>query len=229
MQTQYDIAKLVHVTKIYSRSGVDTTAIREISFEARASELILLLGPSGSGKTTMLTILAGLQKPTRGEVYLFGRQLKEFSTNELQKIRARRMGFIFQTFCLLDSLNVLDNIMLVMKFAGINRDEAQKRAIDFLERLEIKHLLKAFPDTLSQGEKQRVAVVRALAAGAELIIADEPTGSLATRQGMQIVDFLQMTCKTEGRCVVIASHDERISRYADRKLYLHDGKLDGGD
>lgn len=225
MQETNWFSKLADVTKIYPRAGGETTALNHVSFEACASELILLLGPSGSGKTTMLTIMAGLQGPSSGEVFLFGRRLQEFSAKNLQQIRASRMGFIFQTFCLLDSINVLENVMLVMKFAGIHKDLARQRAIEFLDRLEIKHLMYVSPVTLSQGEKQRVAVARALVTGAELLIADEPTGSLATQQGMQIVDLLSRSCKTEGRCVIIASHDERISKYADRVLHLRDGIL----
>jgi len=223
MPETIQIAELVNVTKIYSRSGGETTALSEVSVKVCPSELVLLLGPSGSGKTTMLTIMAGLQKPTAGNVFLFGKRLQEFSKPELQQIRANRIGFIFQTFCLIDSLSVLDNVLLVMKFAGFAKDEALQRAVEFFERLEIKHLMRAFPQTLSQGEKQRVAVARALATGAELIIADEPTGSLATQQGMLIVDFLRKSCQSEGRCVVIASHDERISNFADRVLHLRDG------
>ncbi len=226
MQETSHLSRLIDVTKVYSRKGGDTTALHQVSFEAYSSELVLLLGPSGSGKTTMLTIMAGLQKPTFGEVYLFGKHLEQFTIKELQQVRASRIGFIFQTFCLLDSLNVIDNVLLVLRFAQISKAEAQQRAVEFLERLGIKHLMKAFPATLSQGEKQRVAVARALVTGAGLIIADEPTGSLATQQGMQIVDFLHSSCKTEGRCVVIASHDERIAKYADRVFNLRDGILE---
>jgi putative ABC transport system ATP-binding protein len=226
MQETNWFTKLEDVTKIYPRSGGETTALHHISFEAFSSELILLLGPSGSGKTTMLTIMAGLQRPTSGEVFLFGRRLQEFTAKNLQQIRASRVGFIFQTFCLLDSINVIENVLLAMKFAGIPRDLARPKAIEFLDRLEIKHLMNVSPVTLSQGEKQRVAVARALVTGAELLIADEPTGSLATQQGMQIVDFLSKSCKTESRCVIIASHDERISKYADRVLHLRDGILE---
>lgn len=223
------ITKLKDVTKIYPRSGGETIALNNASFEAFSSELVLLLGPSGSGKTTMLTVMAGLQRPTSGEVYLFGSQLLDYSSKSLQQIRASRMGFIFQTFCLLESISVLDNVMLVLKFAGNPRDLARQKAIEFLDRLGIKHLMDVSPVTLSQGEKQRVAVARALVTGAELIIADEPTGSLATQQGMQIMDFLSHSCKTEGRCVVIASHDERISKYADKVMHLRDGNLEKGN
>lgn len=220
-----NIVELDNVTKVYSRANGETIALRDAFFSVCPSELVLLLGPSGSGKTTMLTIMAGLQKPTTGNVFLFGKQVQQFSQTELQCTRASRIGFIFQTFCLLDSLNVLDNILLVMRFAGFAKDEAHRRAIEFLDRLGIKHLSKAFPKTLSQGEKQRVAVARALVTGAELIIADEPTGSLSSDQGMLIVEFLRNSCINEGRCAVIASHDERISKFASRVLKLRDGIL----
>jgi ABC-type lipoprotein export system ATPase subunit len=224
MQTNLFV-RLSDVSKIYSRSGVETIAIRHVTFQACAGELILLLGPSGSGKTTLLTILAGLQKPSEGEVSIFGRNVIDYSQRDLQKLRAQHIGFIFQTFYLLDSLSVIDNIMMVMKFAGLSGVEANKRALDFLDRFGIKKLIHAFPKTLSQGEKQRVAVARALANGAELILADEPTGSLSTQQGMSIIQFLKDAVKLEGRCVVIASHDERIRPFADRILNLRDGEL----
>ncbi len=221
------IARLVNVTKVYNGAGKETAALKDVSFQACAGEMVLLLGPSGSGKTTLLTLLAGLQQPSAGEVCIYGQKVNEYSSRELQKLRANRIGFIFQTFYLLDSLTVLDNVLLVMKFAGVGKKEAQSRALHFLDRFDVKQLVHAYPKTLSQGEKQRVAVARALANGAEFIIADEPTGSLATNQGMTIVRFLKESVKTENRCVVIASHDERIAEYADRVLYLQDGEIRG--
>jgi putative ABC transport system ATP-binding protein len=226
MKMQTDLlARLSDVSKKYDRSGVETGALQHVSFQARAGEMVLLLGPSGSGKTTFLTILAGLQKPTAGDVYIFGGNVVDHSQRDLQKLRAQRIGFIFQTFNLLDSLSVIENIMMVMKFAGVSKMEAFTRANKFLDRFGIRHLANAFPKTLSQGEKQRVAVARALANGAELILADEPTGSLSTQQGMTIVQFLRDAVKQEGRCVVIASHDERIKPFADRVLDIRDGEL----
>ena len=220
-----EVVSLVDVTKSYGCYGRETVALKNVSFRAHAGELILILGPSGSGKTTLLTLLAGLQSPTEGLVYIFGRLVNEYSSRELQRLRAVRIGFIFQTFNLIDSLAVLDNVMLVMKFGGLRGKEAYTRAMDFLDRFEMKQLSKASPRTLSQGEKQRVAVARALANGAPLIIADEPTGSLATKQGMGIVGLLKNSVNQENRCVIIASHDERIADYADRVLYLGDGIL----
>ena len=219
------VVELVDVTKIYGSGGRETAALRNVTLQAGAGELILLLGPSGSGKTTLLTLMAGLQCPTAGDVYIFGRTVTEYTAQELQILRAVRMGFVFQTFNLIESLTVLENVMLVMKFAGVNRKKAQSLAVDFLERFEVKHRITAHPHTLSQGEKQRVAVARALANGAPFIIADEPTGSLATKQGMDIVELLRNSVETENRCVVIASHDERIADYAHRTFYLDDGLL----
>jgi putative ABC transport system ATP-binding protein len=218
-------AELVEVTKIFSRSGNETMALNKVSFKAERGELVLFLGPSGSGKTTLLTLLAGLQEPSSGEVYIFGKRVQDYSPSSLQKIRASQMGFIFQTFCLLDSLRVIDNVTLVMKFAGIPEKSARRHAAECLERFGIGHLSNACPGKLSQGEKQRVAVARAIANGSKMILADEPTGSLATEQGMAIIEFLYDSVKNDGISVVITSHDDRISKYADRVLHLRDGIL----
>ncbi len=219
------IAQLVNVTKTYEGPHGGTTALKNVSFTASTGEMILLLGPSGSGKTTFLTLLAGLQSPTSGEVYLFGRPTKEYSRKELQSIRASKLGFIFQTFYLLDSLTVIQNVMMVKRFAGAGKEEAKNASMEQLMRFGVENLANTFPSRISQGEKQRVAISRALVNGAELIIADEPTGSLASKQGMEIVDFLKKISSHENRCIVIASHDERIVQHADRVLYLTDGEL----
>jgi ABC-type lipoprotein export system ATPase subunit len=219
------IARLVDVTKKYEGAHGGTVALKDISFSAGPGEMILLLGPSGSGKTTFLTILAGLQRQTSGDAYLFNKKTDEYTRKEMQTLRALKLGFIFQTFCLLDSLTVIQNVIMAGRFAGTSREEAKRRAKEYLQKFDITHLSDSFPSQISQGEKQRVAIARALVNGAELIIADEPTGSLATKQGMEIVEFLKQSSLDDNRCVVIASHDERIIKYADRVLYLSDGEL----
>ncbi|KPL24664.1 MAG: hypothetical protein AMS23_05510 [Bacteroides sp. SM1_62] len=223
--THIEIAVMSDVTKIYNGGRYWVPALKNVSFRARKGEMVLILGPSGSGKTTFLTLLAGLQKPSRGDVYLFGKNINSCTAGELQTIRAKRIGFIFQSFYLIDSLNVLENVTLVMKFAGLHREVSKSRAISYLKRFGVEPFAKSSPRFLSQGEKQRVAVARALACEAPLIIADEPTGSLATGQGMEIVRFIHESVKSENRCAVITSHDERISRFADRVIRLRDGEL----
>lgn len=220
-----EIAKMTGVTKLFGKPGSETVALRNVDFAIHAGELVLLLGPSGSGKTTFLTILAGFQKPTTGQVYLFGKDLCDYSPSVLQKLRACNIGFIFQTFNLISSLNVSENIMLVTRYAGIDKPEASRLINGLLNRFEIGHLKASNPATLSQGEKQRVAVIRALISGAELIIADEPTGSLSTKQGNEIVAILRECVDRENRAVIMVSHDERLKAFANRTLYLHDGNL----
>jgi len=219
------ITRLVDVTKSYEGQNSGTPAIANVSFTASPGEIVLFLGPSGSGKTTLLTLMAGFRKPTSGEVYLFGKKIYEYSQKQLQAVRAFRLGFIFQTFYLIDSLTVLQNVMLMKRFTGADTNEARHASLEYLRRFNVDHLAGSFPTKISHGERQRVAISRALINGAELIIADEPTGSLASKQGLEIIDFLKKCSHEENRCVIITSHDERIIRYADRVLYLADGKL----
>jgi ABC-type lipoprotein export system ATPase subunit len=219
------VVRLQSVSKAYGAAGRETKALRAVSLEAHRGELLLLMGPSGSGKTTLLTIVAGLQRPTAGSVELFGRGVSDYSPRDLQWLRAGRIGFVFQTFHLIDSLTVLENVALVMRFARVGGRGARRRARRLLGTLGIGHLEGARPPTLSQGERQRVAIARALANGAELILADEPTASLSSAQGLEVVRLLHEQAKTSGRCVIVVSHDERITRYADRVLHLEDGRL----
>jgi putative ABC transport system ATP-binding protein len=219
------VASLDRVTKIFGTNEHKTTAVQEVSFRAFSGELILLLGPSGSGKTTLLTLIAGLSKPTAGNILLFGKNIEQYSARELQQIRAKKIGFIFQTFLLIDSLTALENVEMVLRFSGKRRMERRKRARELLRQFQIEHLAGKFPRTLSQGEKQRVAIARAIANDAELIIADEPTGSLETKQGFDIIQLLHSHAKEQNKCVIVASHDLRLAEFADRILRLEDGKI----
>lgn len=219
------VVQLDNVSKIFGSNEHRTSAVKQVSLNINTGVLLLLLGPSGSGKTTLLTMIAGLLKPTSGTVSLFGKNIESYSAKELQQLRARKIGFIFQTFLLIDSLTVLENVAVVLRFTGKSKSEARHQAMRLLQQLNIEHLAQKFPRTLSQGEKQRVAVARAIANSAELIIADEPTGSLESKQGFDIIKLLQTYSKEQNRCVVIASHDLRIVDFADRILKLEDGTL----
>jgi len=223
--TSPPVAATHRVFKVYGSTGHRTTALNDVSVEAGAGELVLLLGPSGSGKTTLLTVIAGLEKPTTGDVTLFGKNVADYAPSQLQKLRAGNIGFVFQTFHLIDALTVLDNVLLVTRFNRQPRRAAKERALGLLTRFGVEGLAGAYPHTLSQGEKQRVAVARALVNEARLVIADEPTASLASQQGFEIVRLLRAFATDENRCVVVASHDERIAEFSDRVLRLGDGTL----
>lgn len=224
-QAHRPVAQLIGVSKILGGANREMAVLDEVSFAAYPGELVLLLGPSGSGKSTFLTILAGLQPPASGEVRLWGHDVQTYSLSALQKLRAAHIGFVFQTFHLIDALNAVENILLVMQFVDRKGKEARAQAVHLLEQCGVGYLEKSTPRTMSQGEKQRVAVARALANNARLIIADEPTGSLSSEQGMQIIQLLKQEVVQRKRCVIIASHDQRIAAYADRVLHIQDGKV----
>lgn len=224
-ETPGPVIRLEKATKIFNGSGHPTTAVREVSFEARRGEMVLLLGPSGSGKTTLLTLIAGLTKPTSGRISLFGKSVEEYSAAELQALRAERIGFVFQTFLLIDSLTATENIEIILRFTGKRRVDRAGKTRALLAELGIEHLADRFPRAMSQGEKQRVAIARAIANDAELLIADEPTGSLETRQAIDIVTLLHGQAKTRNATVIVASHDLRLKEFADRTLRLKDGTM----
>ncbi len=219
------LVELNKITKIFENNGVKTAAVDQVSFQAYPGELLLLLGPSGSGKTTLLTLIAGLAKPTAGNVSLFGMNIRLYSTRELQKLRAARIGFIFQTFLLIDSLTVLENVGVVLRFIGKSKKEAHKQAMNLLKNFHIDHLANKFPACLSQGEKQRVAIARAIANDTQLILADKPTGSLESKQGLNIIKLLNHLAKEKNKCVIVSTHDLRLIQHADRIIHLEDGKI----
>lgn len=225
MKLTSPVVHLESVSKQFGNTSPPTVGVKDVSLQALAGELLLLLGPSGSGKTTLLTLMAGLSRPTSGIVRLFGRDLESYTTVDLQRIRATRIGFVFQTFQLIDSLTVAENVHILLTFSGWKKAKARRRTAELLDRLHIGHLAAKFPPTLSQGEKQRVAIARAVANDAGLIIADEPTASLDLKQGLDIIHLLREYASQGSRCVVVASHDMRIVECADRVLRIEDGVL----
>jgi putative ABC transport system ATP-binding protein len=219
------VISLDDVTKAFGEHGRETTALRGVTLAAHRGQLVLLLGPSGSGKTTLLTLAAGLSRPTSGTVRLFGRRVDEYGAAELQRLRAAKIGFIFQTFLLLDSLTAQENVAMVLHFNGDSERDRRSRSLDLLNRFGVGYLARQFPRTMSQGEKQRVAVARAMANRAELVLADEPTGSLESRQGFGVIRLLHEQARQRSSCVLVASHDLRLTEFADRTFRLEDGML----
>ena len=222
---------VVDVRGVSKRFGADgggaptTTALRAVTMRADAGEMVLLAGPSGSGKTTLLTVMAGLVAPSEGSVSLFGRALSDHGPGDLQRLRATRMGFVFQTFLLLDGLTALENVALVLGFSGSSRADARRRAQECLAEQGVERLARRHPATMSPGERQRVALARALANEPALVLCDEPTASLESAEGMLVIEALRRYARERDGCVVVASHDLRLARAADRVLRLRDGAV----
>ena len=216
-----NITRLEQVVKNFSATPV----IRGVSLEGRSGELILLLGPSGSGKTTILTLCAGLLAPSSGTVFLYDRNIESYRNGQLQRLRSENIGFVFQNFNLIEALTVRENVMMPMRFLGVKKRKALTEADRLLSVLGIRDLAGRSPAVLSQGEKQRVAIARALANNPGLILADEPTANLESSQGMEVIRILHRCAESEDRCVLVASHDLRLKQFADRVIYVNDGRI----
>jgi putative ABC transport system ATP-binding protein len=219
------VARLRDVSKRYHSAGRDGAGVHGISFDVAEGELLLLLGPSGSGKTTILTLMAGLLAPTEGMVAVEGRALAELSPAELQQLRARRIGVVFQSFNLLEPLTIVENLQIALAFAGRRGAGASRRAMDLLGEFGITHLAREHPSCLSQGEQQRAAIARAVACDPALILADEPTASLDSGNGLHVIELLRRYASRGNRAVVVATHDLRLTECADRVFRLQDGEM----
>lgn len=230
-----NIVLLENVSKIYKNGNNNAAGLFNVSFKADRGELVLILGPSGSGKTTLLTLIAGLLEPTNGKILLFNTEIQSYTKKELQNLRAGKIGFIFQNFLLIDSLTASQNIELVLKFASNNpsyrkrtfvaKKDSKEYALQLLQSFGIEYLAGKYPTSMSQGEKQRVAVARSIANNADLILADEPTASLSADQGIIIIQLLHSFAKEQNKCVIVVSHDHRLEKYSDRIIVIEDGRI----
>jgi putative ABC transport system ATP-binding protein len=219
---------LVQVHGLWKVFGEDETrveAVRELDLELARGEIVLVMGPSGSGKTTLLSMLGGLLRPTRGEIWVDGVDIARLSERELPSFRAHRFGFIFQDFNLLASLAAEENVEVALNLAGSRGTNAGARARQLLSDLGLGARLDFAADQLSGGEKQRVAVARAIANRPQLILADEPTANLDSQRGQETMRLLRRLANDEGATVLIVSHDERLREVADRVLWLEDGRF----
>ena len=213
------------VTKRFGSGDTEVVAVREVSLEVEPGEVVLIMGPSGSGKTTLLLMLGGLLKPTEGTIRLNGLELSALSESKLPDVRLRNFGFIFQDFNLLSALNVQDNVSIAAELTGVGRKRAREKAASLLTELGLRHRLRFPPEKLSGGEKQRVAIGRALINDPALILADEPTANLDSSHGHDTMRLLRDIAKKQGRTVIIVSHDQRIREMADTVLWLEDGRF----
>ncbi len=214
-----------NLTKIYGKGAAAVTALDYVNITIKESEFVAVMGPSGCGKSTLLHLLGGLDKPTGGEIVIAGHNLGNLSDDKLTELRRRKIGFVFQFFNLIPVLSAVENTALPITLDGVKPAEAKRRATEWLTRFGMSDRLAHRPDQLSGGQQQRVAVARALVAEPDLILADEPTGNLDTYSGDEIAGLLRDVSKQYKRTVVMVTHDPRIAAYADRIIFLKDGKV----
>lgn len=216
--------KLNNIEKIFRTSEVETLALNKVSFEIGSGEFVAIMGPSGCGKSTLLNTLGMLDSPDAGDYFFNGENISHYSEAKLSKIRKHNIGFIFQSFNLIDELNVYENIELALLYHNISAAERKKRVEAAIEKMEIQHRARHMPNQLSGGQQQRVAVARAVVANPKLILADEPTGNLDSARGREVMLLLKKLNK-EGATIVMVTHSAEHADYAQRRINLFDGKV----
>jgi putative ABC transport system ATP-binding protein len=214
-----------NLTKIYGSGSTAVTALDGVNIQINDGEFVAIMGPSGCGKSTLLHLLGGLDTPSDGEVVIDGTSIAEMPDDRVTELRRRKIGFVFQFYNLIPVLSAAENAALPVTLDGVTPTAAKEKAKQWLERFGLGERLSSRPDQLSGGEQQRVAIARALVAEPSLILADEPTGNLDTRAGDEIASLLRNVSKEYNRTIVMVTHDPRIAAYADRIIFLKDGKV----
>ena len=210
--------------KVYSSTSQKIVALKENDLKIEKGEFVTIMGPSGAGKTTFLNLIGCLDKPTSGKLNVLGCDPMEFNEEQLSIIRGEKIGFVFEDFFLISSLNALENVQLPLIFARNYKNNNKPR--DLLKRVGLSHRLTHFPNELSGGELQRVAVARALANNPEILLADEPTGNLDTKNAQELFSLFRNLNREEGLTIVVATHNVKLGYSADRVIHLNDGKIE---
>ena len=216
--------QLNNIKKVFQTEEVETWALRNISLEVKKGEFVAIMGPSGCGKSTLLNIIGLLNNPTSGSYLLDGKDVSTLKESERTLIRRGMIGFVFQSFNLIDELNVVENIELPLLYMGVSGKERRKRAEDVMERVAISHRAKHFPSQLSGGQQQRTAIARAILPHPKLILADEPTGNLDSKNGKEVMELLSELHK-EGTTIVMVTLSLHDANYADRIINMFDGEI----
>lgn len=216
--------KTVALEKVFRTEEVETLALSKVSIEVKEGEFVAIMGPSGCGKSTLLNILGLLDNPTTGEYYLNGIEVSRYTEAQRTKLRKGIIGFVFQSFNLIDELNVYENIELPLLYMGVSAAERKKKVQEAMERMVIVHREKHFPQQLSGGQQQRVAIARAVVANPKLILADEPTGNLDSKNGQEVMNLLSELNK-EGTTIVMVTHSQHDAGFASRIINLFDGQV----
>ncbi len=218
--------KIENLSKIFRTDTIETVALNGVSMQVSKGEFIAIMGPSGCGKSTLLNILGLLDEPSEGEYYLDGSATAKMKESERSKLRKGNVGFVFQSFNLIDEMTVEENVELPLLYLGIKSEQRKKMVEEALRRMAINHRSRHFPSQLSGGQQQRVAIARAVVAAPKLILADEPTGNLDSKNGEEVMTLLK-SLNDEGSTIVMVTHSERDAAYASRIVKLYDGEIKG--
>ena len=218
--------KVNELSKIFRTEEIETIALNKVSFEINDGEFVAIMGPSGCGKSTLLNILGLLDNPTEGSYTLLGQEMAGLKERERTKFRKGNIGFVFQSFNLIDELNVFENVELPLKYLKIGAKERKQRVTELLKRMNISHRAQHFPQQLSGGQQQRVAIARAVVSNPKLILADEPTGNLDSKNGKEVMDLLN-ELNSEGTTIVMVTHSQKDASVAQRTINLFDGRIVG--
>ncbi|MBE6321181.1 MAG: ABC transporter ATP-binding protein [Bacteroidales bacterium] len=216
--------QVTNLSKVFRTEEIETTALNNVSFTISKGEFVAIMGPSGCGKSTLLNILGLLDNPSGGSYNLLGTEVANLRERERTNYRKGNIGFVFQSFNLIDELNVYENVELPLKYLNISASERKRRVTEILKRMNISHRAQHYPQQLSGGQQQRVAIARAVVANPQLILADEPTGNLDSRNGKEVMDLL-CQLNADGTTVVMVTHSQRDASVAQRIINLFDGEI----
>lgn len=215
--------KLKNIEKVYRTSTVETLALNEINLEVGKGEFLSIMGPSGCGKSTLLNIMGLLDEPSNGEITVDNEPIRDFSDKKLAHFRNQKLGFIFQSYHLINDLPVIDNVELPLLYRAASASERTRLATEALQKVGLSNRIKHYPSQLSGGQKQRVAIARAIVGRPEIILADEPTGNLDSAMGNEIMEILIGLNKNDGTTIVMVTHDENMAKKTNRLVRLFDG------
>ena len=215
---------LKNINKVYRTDEIETQALENVNIEVQKGEFVSIMGPSGCGKSTLLNIIGLLDNPSSGEITINGTQVLSLKDKELSSFRNRNLGFVFQSFHLIGSLNVLDNVELPLLYRNMPAKERTRMAKEILEKVGLSHRMYHYPSQLSGGQCPRVAIARAVVGNPEILLADEPTGNLDSRMGAEIMDLLHRLNKEEGRTIIMVTHNEAQARQTGRIIRFFDGR-----
>ena len=222
-----DMIQLSSINKIYRTEEVETQALENINLNVQKGEFLSIMGPSGCGKSTLLNIMGLLDSPTSGSIEINGTRMENVSDKELAAFRNRTLGFVFQSFHLINSLNVIDNVELPLLYRKMSSSERTALAKQVLERVGLSHRMKHMPTQLSGGQCQRVAIARAIVGNPDIILADEPTGNLDSKMGAEVMELLHKLNKEDGRTIVMVTHNEAQAKQTARTIHMLDGRQIG--